>query len=419
MIDHLFFIVMSFLCAYVFLEGRLYHEEGEFSTILKIGMSVVLFFILSSFFSFPIWCILLLIYLFFFFCCNYRKEVDIMIHIAWFIGICIGSMGIHTLMFQTLLQAYQWEFTIQSLPSYILLFTLIILGISFVLKICNHRYILPQHTLYTFLFVLVIVLVYRCLFQSVPISFYQILALLLFLLFFLYRITLRLEMKQQRILNEKIVQLQSKENKERYEWLVKENEHMARTIHDMKKHLTILDTYMEEHPNDEMEAYREQVAKQTDEMLASICYGNPMINRILNTYTHKMKEENIVFNLEMDDMDLSFISPVDLSAVLSNMLDNAMESCQKMQEKFILLKIKKVEPHFIVIKMKNSCAYVKSKEGQIYTTKKDVLYHGFGLRNMEQIAHNYHGYLHTEFDDKHKIFMTSVSFQYDPLTTDV
>lgn len=419
MITNLFFPVMSFLCFYTFMEGMLYHEEGEFSTILKIGGSLSVFSILSNVLTFPIWCTSLLLYLFVFFYYNYRSEADIIIHILWFTGICFVSAILHGISYQAMLHAYHWDFTLGSLPSVILLFTYMMLGMMIVLKMQNHRYILPQNIIYVFLLILNFIFVYGCLFQEVPVSFYQIPALFLFLFFFLYRMTLRLEVKNQRILNEKIIQLQSKENKERYEWLVKENEHMARTIHDMKKHLTILDTYMEEHPNDEMEAYREQVAKQTDEMLASISYGNPMINRILNTYTHKMKEEGIVFNMEMDDMDLSFISPVDLSAVLSNMLDNAMESCSRVEEKFILLKIKKIEPHFIVIKMKNSCAYVKSKDGQIYTTKKDTLYHGFGLRNMEQIAQNYHGYLHTEFDDKHKIFMTSVSFQYDPLTTDV
>ena len=419
MMSNVFVIVMSFLCAYLFMEGKAYHEEGAFSTILKMGVSAALFCILSTMLSFFAWSSFLLIYLLVFFYYQYRCESEAAIHIAWYLGIWIVSVSLHMLSFQAMQHAYQWDYTIVSLPSFIILFSIVCIGISVALKLQNHAFVLAQSSLCRSLWVGVIVLVYNCLFQTVSVSFYEIMAILLFLLCFLYRMSMRLEIKNQRILNEKIAQLQRKENTERYAWLSKENEHMARTIHDMKKHLMILDTYMMEHPNEEMEAYRSQVAKQTDDMLASICYGNPMIDRILNTFTRRMKEEGISFNLEMDDVDLTFLSPVDLSAVLSNMLDNAMESVQKVQDKFILLKIKKVEPNFIVIKMKNSCAYVKSKDGNIHTTKKDTLYHGFGLRNMEQIAHNYHGYVHTDFDDKHSIFMTSVSFQYDPYTTDV
>ena len=77
--------------------------------------------------------------------------------------------------------------------------------------------------------------------------------------------------------------------------------------------------------------------------------------------------------------------PVDMSAIFCNMVENAIESCVKCKQRVIQLKIRK-EKGYVFIKMKNSCESVHQVGERMLSTKEDTFYHGFGLRNMQDVA---------------------------------
>ena len=98
------------------------------------------------------------------------------------------------------------------------------------------------------------------------------------------------------------------------------------------------------------------------------------------------------------------IDAFDLSIILNNALDNALEACKRQKEgkKFMELKAYRRENMFFII-LKNSFdgSLNRDKEGgRLRTTKTDAGEHGLGLRNIEMCAEKYYGKAESTVRDK-------------------
>lgn len=193
-------------------------------------------------------------------------------------------------------------------------------------------------------------------------------------------------------------------NKERYEAIQKENEFIMKNMHDLKKHLDMLDQMGSE--NEKIEHYRNEIYEKSEELLHYQKTGDVLIDKVLQLYHPKFKDANIQCNIESEDIHYDFMDAVDLCAVLCNMLDNAYESCMKCEQRFILLRMRNINGK-IIWKMKNSTMEKEVIKG---SSKPDRFAHGFGMQNIEGIAKKYHGELLCEIDEIHGIFTTAVSF---------
>lgn len=112
----------------------------------------------------------------------------------------------------------------------------------------------------------------------------------------------------------------------------------------------------------------------------------------------------------LDSMQTSFFLPVlnmdsfDLSIIINNALDNALEACRRQKEgrKTIELNAYRRENMFFII-VKNSFDGVLARnksDGRLLTTKPDPENHGMGLRNIEVCAEKYYGKVETTVKDK-------------------
>lgn len=90
------------------------------------------------------------------------------------------------------------------------------------------------------------------------------------------------------------------------------------------------------------------------------------------------------------------ISDNDLSAVVGNVLDNAIEACRYCSDRkyiqFALIHFN----HSLILTSENS---TDGKANSIRTRKKDELNHGIGMNSIQQIAKKYHGDCQHWFDD--------------------
>lgn len=188
-------------------------------------------------------------------------------------------------------------------------------------------------------------------------------------------------------------------NKEKYEALQKENDYILKNLHDMKKQLRMIQSIQDQAG---LQAYSSRIQEKADELLHVKESGNTLIDHILQRYRLQFYEANIQWNVESEDIDYDFMDPIDICAVLCNMLDNAYESCLQCETRFILLKFRMVHGQ-VFWKMKNSMAAT-------LVEKEDAFAHGFGLHNMERIAQRYHGKLTCTKDVPHAIYTTIISF---------
>ena len=92
------------------------------------------------------------------------------------------------------------------------------------------------------------------------------------------------------------------------------------------------------------------------------------------------------------------IDDVELSILLSNMLENAVEACMRMEsreESYIRLEIRK-KKKFLFIECENNVDKKEVLEEGQTTVKGDRKKHGFGLDAMRAVAEKYASIIQTE-----------------------
>lgn len=283
-----------------------------------------------------------------------------------------------------------------------------------IINIANHQkeYTFSFQSLFLVYFVVLLIFLYLFsffhIYSDLYISFYLFLSLFGVLF---YRYCYRNEVRQDNIYRNLNTQYLYQANEEKYKQLEKENDIVAHQLHDLKKHIRIIEQYLNEENKDEMKEYINEIKKETLKLSNLPHSGNIHIDRVIHSYQKDLNDAQIQLNLECDDMDLSFISPIDLNALLANILENAIESCIRSKDKNIILKIRKQKSLFI-IKMKNSCDHVLIKDNSLISIKEDKLYHGYGMQNINTICTKYQGQMKYSYDPELHIFTTIISIPY-------
>ena len=131
--------------------------------------------------------------------------------------------------------------------------------------------------------------------------------------------------------------------------------------------------------------------------------GHPAIDTILENKLTKCDELSINADLSCQYKESVTINEIEIAVILGNILDNAIESCQKITDtnKDIWGSIT-VDKHDIIINIKNTAMDSDS----LKTSKLDKKSHGYGLKSIKHIAKKYGGY--AKFYCENNIFTSYV-----------
>lgn len=155
----------------------------------------------------------------------------------------------------------------------------------------------------------------------------------------------------------------------------------------------------------ELEEYLDRLADDLTAADTSYKTGNVMVDAVLNSKLSAAGEKNISLNVKAHVPDGIKINDVELCSVLGNLLDNALEACEKLPcgERFIRVYIDKLKGHFYISVQNSSPAVIKSKN--IFRTTKQGI-HGFGLLRIDRITRKYGGYVNRQNEDG--VFATEI-----------
>lgn len=195
-----------------------------------------------------------------------------------------------------------------------------------------------------------------------------------------------------------------------YEYYIKQMENHKKTlavIHDVRKHMRIADAYEQQGQSEQRKEYADNFEEMIAPLLMFPYCENAILNIIINDKAEYCKEKNISFDVDIREVDLGFMQPIDITTIFGNLLDNAVEACEASEEKKIQLKI---HPFNGLIYMKISNTYINDiqwdEKGRPVSNKgRD---HGIGLENVEQTLQEYHGSL--QMSAKEQVFTTEVMF---------
>ena len=168
--------------------------------------------------------------------------------------------------------------------------------------------------------------------------------------------------------------------------------------HDFHHHLQALKGYLEAGETDRALAYIERLDQQLMHMDTLLKTGNVSLDAILSAKISQAKAENIAVTVKANVPDALTVSDVELSIVIGNLLDNAIEACRMATgDRFIRIYMS-MKGNMLYFSMLNAAGEKKEKKGSLFSSHKNGV-HGFGLRRAEAILHEHGGWVKYNSED--------------------
>ena len=207
----------------------------------------------------------------------------------------------------------------------------------------------------------------------------------------------------------KLQKQKSEIDTEYYSILQNQYENSNILIHDIKRHLLSIKELSNEKDFEGINKYIDNLYENYQIKYLRIYSDNKLINAIINRYMNTCKDKTIDFYCDIRDIDFSFMSDNDITSLLDNLLENAIEATQNANNKKIELTVKPINTNYIVINAWNYCSCAPNlKDGKLQTTKSNKFIHGYGIKSIERIAKQYDGNVSHSFNPDEMKFTLSV-----------
>lgn len=226
-----------------------------------------------------------------------------------------------------------------------------------------------------------------------------------FFVFVIYHRTIR---KTQEIAELKIENQKYEAEKKAFELVTTANEEMRRISHDYKNQLTLINNMDDV---EEIHHYIEPLLSEIGTVSKIGISKNPTLDLIINKYTMICNNKGISFSVDVKSSNLSYIQDNELTSLMCNLLDNAVEAVEKSAEKKISLRIVAKNKLQDILIISNSCDEApKQKSGKLLTSKPDKQFHGIGSKSIMRVVKKYNGVYDWEYGEESKIFETTIIF---------
>lgn len=196
-----------------------------------------------------------------------------------------------------------------------------------------------------------------------------------------------------------IMEEQVKMYRQQFDMVKQSQRNLQSMRHDMKNHLHRISDYLRNAKYEEAERYIEQMEGRLETAGEYIRTGNVEIDAILNRKLSIAEEAGCKTVIKADIPEQKFMSDFDLTVLLGNLFDNAVEALQKTEEKFLSVEIRYMKG-VLYLSVSNSFQGIlyrmDGKRNRFLSTKKNPENHGIGLLNIEDIVNRYHGEMRTD-----------------------
>ena len=211
-----------------------------------------------------------------------------------------------------------------------------------------------------------------------------------------YSVGLR-EKQNSRLLQMKIELLENN-----YQQILKERSEKSILVHDMKNHLLAISKLAEMGKNAEISEYIGRMYPVLAGKQKCAVTNHLLLDLILDCKVEEAAKKGIEAKLESDDMSGLLLSEMEVSALFSNLLDNAIEANERRNAEGGWINIRcKQRNRMLVINMSNPTDRMIAGDVLPRTSKEDKTIHGLGMLSIQQVVDTYSGYMeyHTENDE--------------------
>ena len=182
--------------------------------------------------------------------------------------------------------------------------------------------------------------------------------------------------------------------------------------HDYHNHIQSIKAMLAMKKFRELDDYLGTLEQDLDSIDIAIRTGNVSLDAILSSKVSIARKNNIEVNCSAKVPGELKISDVHLCAIVGNLLDNAIEACEKIKssgenafpQKFIRIYIGMFKEQLYISVSNSTNAKHRRRLNELVTSKLGE--HGFGLRRIDKIAEQYGGFVNRK--NEPGIFATEV-----------
>jgi hypothetical protein len=199
--------------------------------------------------------------------------------------------------------------------------------------------------------------------------------------------------REIRIRENEVFQIQVSNQMNMYRSISESFDNQKRKTHEYKNQILCIESMLGKKQYSELETYVMKLYGKLNDETDVINTNHVIINAILNTKYQETMEKGIVFVFKVNDLSDLEICDEDVVTILANLLNNAIEACEKCTDKKIIkLKFIKKEDKTIISVKNTYNDTICYENGEIRTTKLlKPEEHGVGIKNVLKLIEKYNG----------------------------
>lgn len=210
--------------------------------------------------------------------------------------------------------------------------------------------------------------------------------------------------RERRIREDDLFREKVKNQTEMYRSVYDNYEVQRKRAHEYKNQIMCMEALLQKKEYAELEKYITEIGGKLTDADSNINTNNTLIDAIINTKYREMEEQGILLVMKFNEMSDLWMDDEDVVVILSNLLNNAIEACEKCEEKTVKMKLMK-ESDDIIISVRNTYnGKIVMKGDEIQTSKNDKAEHGLGIKNVIEAVEKYGGSYSINHDEKEFAF---------------
>lgn len=217
-----------------------------------------------------------------------------------------------------------------------------------------------------------------------------VLVLLNFLVFYIIRDVVYKEGELQEI---RLLQEKNKNQMNMYQYMESVYGEQRKKVHDFKNSMECIHGLLKSKRYEEAQEYLGQMTENWIEEIDYINTNHPIVDSVINQKFKQSKRKGIPLLLSFNDLGNLKMEEEDIVVLLGNLLDNAIEACEKVEINPKWIKVRfLVQKENIIISVRNPVSeLIQMENSKIISTKNNKEDHGIGLKNIQSVVDKYEG----------------------------
>ena len=180
--------------------------------------------------------------------------------------------------------------------------------------------------------------------------------------------------------------------------------------HDMRNHMMVLSSYLAAGEYEAAKLYSSEILDKLNAMSSYVETGNSLLNHIINDKFQFAREHGIRIKAEIENLSFHRMKSIDFSALLNNMLDNAIRACGLEEEgtRELHLTISSQRGYGVICVGNRITESVLKRNPELHSSRQEISppeteeseteihstgIHGMGIPGMKEITVSYQGIL--------------------------